>query len=114
MRAFFILRAFFFLSCGNLELLGFVVVFDVDANGEVSGVRCGDGDAGPWWTINIADGPQCLDFLFEPRAVVVPMSTMSGVAMEVQDSLFSSVLEGVFATTDVAQAFDGAQVTTYR
>ncbi|CAN0531976.1 unnamed protein product [Scytosiphon promiscuus] len=30
--------------------------------------------------------------------------------MEVQDSLFSTVLDGVLATTDEAQAFDGAQV----
>lgn len=30
--------------------------------------------------------------------------------MEVQDSLFGSVLEGVLPTTDEAEAFSGAQV----
>ena len=30
--------------------------------------------------------------------------------MEVQDSLFSTVLDGVLATTDEGKAFDGAQV----
>lgn len=30
--------------------------------------------------------------------------------MEVQDSLFSTALDGVLATTDEAKAFDGAQV----
>nr|AIT70174.1 malate dehydrogenase [Saccharina japonica]AIW62923.1 malate dehydrogenase 1 [Saccharina japonica] len=37
-------------------------------------------------------------------------NALEGVAMEVQDSLFSTVLDGVLATTDEAQAFDGAQV----
>lgn len=30
--------------------------------------------------------------------------------MEIQDSLFSTVLDGVLATTDEAKAFEGAQV----
>lgn len=33
-----------------------------------------------------------------------------GVAMEVQDSLFSTALEGVLATTNDVEAFTGAQV----
>ncbi|CAM9724835.1 unnamed protein product [Ascophyllum nodosum] len=35
---------------------------------------------------------------------------LEGVAMEVQDSLFSTILVGVTATTDEAEAFSGAQV----
>ncbi|CAM9964617.1 unnamed protein product, partial [Ectocarpus fasciculatus] len=37
-------------------------------------------------------------------------SALEGVVMEVQDSLFSTALDGILATTDEAKAFDGAQV----
>ncbi|CAM9294805.1 unnamed protein product [Ectocarpus sp. 4 AP-2014] len=56
--------------------------------------------------------------LFGPRTRVnlrlldIPpsASALEGVAMEVQDSLFSTALDGILATTDEAKAFDGAQV----
>nr|AIT70173.1 malate dehydrogenase [Sargassum horneri] len=37
-------------------------------------------------------------------------NALAGVAMEVQDSLFSTALEGVLATTNEIEAFTGAQV----
>lgn len=33
--------------------------------------------------------------------------------MEIQDSLFSTVLDGVLATTDEGKAFEGAEVGCY-
>nr|AIT70169.1 malate dehydrogenase [Colpomenia sinuosa] len=46
------------------------------------------------------------------RLLDIPHSAtaLKGVAMEVQDSLFLSVLDGIIATTDEAKAFEGAQV----
>eukprot|EP00904_Undaria_pinnatifida_P010944 jgi/Undpi1/6980/HiC_scaffold_21.g09454.m1 len=37
-------------------------------------------------------------------------NALDGVAMEIQDSLFSTVLDGVLATTDEGKAFEGAEV----
>nr|AIT70161.1 malate dehydrogenase [Scytosiphon lomentaria] len=46
------------------------------------------------------------------RLLDIPPSAtaLEGVAMEIQDSLFLTVLDGVVATTDEAKAFEGAQV----
>ncbi|CAM9321253.1 unnamed protein product [Pylaiella littoralis] len=46
------------------------------------------------------------------RLLDIPPSALAleGVAMEIQDSMYSAALDGVLATTDEATAFEGAQV----